>query len=321
MTQNIVEYLREMSVNNLFGLKSFDSSWPTWHAEIQNLFSGQIPTRQEILDIGDHLREVFSVTGQAGRSQSSVSVGGVCWEAIVCWYLNLCTVNRRTVVIRHNKGLIPEPIADAITVTYGNSNSNTESDLIAITFPDERDYTIDKDLISINAAGSTIPIPTYKTKRSKYNYKEIINALVERDFNDIEVHIIQCKTNWNDNAQIPMLWDAVYQAGNFRNGISVGINGKSIHYVKRFTYSFVTLPSNQLKTKGKDTFKTTSTSVLRVLNLSGGNYWGLPSKSEVASSVKELVSRNLQNGYNNLVINTIGKAIPQLNSTFNYFKL
>ena len=321
MPQNIVEYLREMSVNNLFGLKSFNNSWPTWHAEIQNLFSGQIPTQQEILNIGDHLREVFSVTGQAGRSQSSVSEGGACWEAIVCWYLNLCTVNRRTVVIKHKKELIPDPIADVITVTYGNSNSNTESDLIAITFPDKLDYTIDKNSININGAGSTNPIPTYKTARSKYNYKEIINALVERDFNEIEIHIIQCKTNWNDNAQIPMLWNTVYQAGNFRNGISVGINGKSIHYVKRFTYSFVTLPSNKLKKDGKDTFKTNSTSVLRVLNLSGGNYWGLPSKSGIASSVKELVNRHLNTGYNNSVINTISMAIPQLSSTFNYFKL
>lgn len=33
---------------------------------------------------------------------------------------------------------------------------------------------------------------------------------------NLEAHIIQCKTNWNDNAQIPMLWNMVYATKDFK---------------------------------------------------------------------------------------------------------
>lgn len=114
----------------------------------------------------------------------------------------------------------------------------------------------------------------------------ILDALVARDFNEIEKHIIQCKTNWNDNAQVPMLWDAVYAADRFRNGITVGQNGYSIRNVDMFTYSFATVPTVKLEKIKKD-----STCVLRVRNLSGGNYWGLPSQIGIADSLKEMLVR------------------------------
>ena len=117
-------------------------------------------------------------------------------------------------VIKHNRELIPEPINKAITVNYGNFRSNTESDLIAITFPDKIEYNMDKDNININDVNGN-PVATYSGRT--YQFLPILNALVSRDFDDIEIHIIQCKTNWNDNAQIPMLWDAVYSANTFRN--------------------------------------------------------------------------------------------------------
>ena len=40
---------------------------------------------------------------------------------------------------------------------------------------------------------------------------------------------LQCKTNWNDNAQVPMLWDIIYSSNEKLNNISVGINGVSPH--------------------------------------------------------------------------------------------
>lgn len=271
-----------------------------------------------IYSIGDSLRDIFRTTGQAGRSQSDVSCSGANWEALVYWYLNICLIDRRTFVLKHNKDLIPSPIKDAITVNYGNFRSNTESDLIAITFPDKAEYTIDKEQILINDIhGNSVDI----NKGKNYNFLPILDALVARDFDDIEIHIIQCKTNWNDNAQIPMLWDAVYSANTFRNGISVGTNGYSIHDAKRFTYSFVTVPSNQIKKNGRLTYKNTSTAVLRVLNLSGGNYWGLPSETGVASSIKELLERNLKSGHSNGIISTIRTSMSYLNSTYSYFDI
>ena len=323
---NIIEHGRMLAVQQLFTTNGFNSSWPTWKIEIQRLFHNPTsPTNQEILDIGDWLRDIFRTTGQAGRSQSDVSGGGSSWDALVCWYLNLCTSNRRTLVIKHNKKLIPKAVNEAITVNYGNFRSNTESDLIAITFPDRPEYCMDKNNIRItNSHHQLIPTykPTIRNPNPPYNYLEILNALVERDFNDIEIHIIPCKTNWNDNAQIPMLWDAIYSANNFRNGISVGTNGRSIHNINRFTYSFVTVPSNQLtKQNGSPTYGIQSTPVLRVANLSGGNYWGRPSQQGVASSIKELVSRNLSSGSIPNALTTIASTIPLLTTSYNYFDL
>lgn len=317
MTQNIIEYARELAIKQLFSANGFNTSWGQWKEKINNDFMGNPATPQQLLNIGDNLRDIFRTTGTAGRSQSDVSGGGANWEALVCWYLNLCTTNRRTYIIKHNKALIPECVSKAITVNYGNFRSNTESDLIAITFPDKAEYRIDKENIQItDSEGKTVP-----TKKGRnYNFLEIIAALAARDFGEIEIHIIQCKTNWNDNAQIPMLWDAIYSANNFRNGISVGTYGYSIHDVSRFTYSFATVPSNQLEKNGNPTYKVESTAVLRVRNLSGGNYWGLPSSS-VASSIKEMVERNLRSGSNVSVLSTLRQTIPQLQSTFSYFNL
>lgn len=319
MNQNIIEYARELSIKKLFETNGFSTVWPTWKNKIQtDIFNSAPPTEHLIYSIGDNLRDIFRTTGQAGRSQSDVSGGGANWEALVCWYLNICLIDRRTFVLKHNKDLTPSPIKDAITVNYGNFRSNTESDLIAITFPDKAEYTIDKEQILIkDIHGNSVDI----SKGKKYNFLPILDALVARDFDDIEIHIIQCKTNWNDNAQIPMLWDAVYSANTFRNGISVGTNGYSIHDAKRFTYSFVTVPSNQIKKNGRLTYKNTSTAVLRVLNLSGGNYWGLPSETGVASSIKELLERNLKSGHSNGIISTIRTSMSYLNSTYSYFDI
>lgn len=319
MEQNIIEYARELSVNQLFNAGGFNTSWNSWRNEISQKLNPNI-TQQKIFNLGDHLRDIFRTTGQAGRSQSDVAGGGASWESLVCWYLNLCTVNRRTFVIKHNKKLIPEPINKAITVNYGNFRSNTESDLIAITFPDKPEYSMDKFNIAISDSNNTL-IPITTSRNGAFNFLPILNTLVERDFNEIEIHIIQCKTNWNDNAQIPTLWDAIYSANTFRNGISVGSDGYSIHDIERFTYSFVTVPSNQLIKNGNQMYKINSTSVLRVTNLSGGNYWGLPSQQGIASSVKELVERNLKSGSSDSLLTTISQSLPYLSTTFSYFNL
>lgn len=317
MTQNIIEYARQLSIEKLFQTDGFKNVWPTWKQKINTEYLTNEPTPKQILNLGDHLREIFRATNNEGRTQSTISSGGAVWESLICWFLNLCTTNRNTFVIKHNKDLIPKPIADAITVNYGNFKSNTESDLIAITFPDKPEYKIDKYNIKIKNSNNEI----INMNSKKYPYLDIINALTDRDFEDIEIHIIQCKTNWNDNAQIPMLWDAVYAANKFKNNITVGTNNYSIQDIKKFTYSFVTVPTNKLEKNGKETYKISSTAVLRVTNLSGGNYWGLPSKTGIAKSVKELIETNLKSGNNQRFTNTLAQTLEQLNTTFKYFDL
>jgi len=80
---------------------------------------------------------------------------------------------------------------------------NTESYLSVIVFPNDGIFTEDvSDNTSlINEIESIVPIQ----KHGKFNCKEIIDVLLNIHIHEFELGIIQCKTNWNDNAQIPML--------------------------------------------------------------------------------------------------------------------
>lgn len=154
MSENIVEYIRKESINNLFKTNTFKNSWINWKQIISFDFTPN--SSRQIIDLGDKLSAIFTTTSPSVRDNSSVSGGGAAWESLVCWYLNLCLIGRRTVVIKHSKKLIPDPISDAITVKYNTFPSNTESDLIAITFPNKCEYIDDKDLINIRDSTGTV---------------------------------------------------------------------------------------------------------------------------------------------------------------------
>lgn len=313
MNNSICDYLRELAIENIFSNSTFQSCWSTWKPAIARLV-GSPPTATNIINLGDELSNIFRMTSTSGRGQSSLSGGGNAWEGIVCWYLNICLIGSRTVVIKQNRALIPEPIKDALTVSYGSSPSNTESDIVAITFPKRREYTNDKSTISIadTRTGQAIP----NISRGKFNYKPIIDALVSRDFNNCEIGVIQCKTNWNDNAQTPMLWDMIYFANGFHGrNITVGNSTYSIRNIPRFTYSFVTVPTS------RGPFNPTSLCVKRVFNISGGNYWGRPSVPSVANSIKDIFGRNFANGANNNLVDDLNSAIPHLHTDLSYFRL
>lgn len=56
---------------------------------------------------------------------------------------------------------------------------------------------------------------------------------------------------------------------------------------------FITVPTQ--KDIGK--FKASSASVLRVQNLTGGNFWGCQTRSGIANSAGEIFNRNFMSGY------------------------
>lgn len=314
MTQNIVEALREASIGKLFNARVFSECFNTWKTEINNLTPAK--TSRQVIDLGDHLSDIFRTTASEGRGQGDVSGGGAAWESLVCWYLNLCLIGRKTVVIKHHRELIPSPVSNAITVNYHNFISNTESDLIAITFPDKTEYSQDKEMIHILDENGMAVSTTIGQRNPCYNLSGIMNALCHRDFSDLEIHIIQCKTNWNDNAQIPMLWDMIYSATNFRTNVTVGRNGYSISDVSRFTYSFVTVPTSRLTG-----INANATCVKRVTNISGGNYWGKPTENNVANSIKEMLQRNLSTGHSRNHLSSLTAELPLLNTQYSFFKL
>ncbi|MCH4826643.1 hypothetical protein [Planococcus halocryophilus] len=313
MSQNIIEHLRQEAIQEIFKMKTFETAWAVWQKGIQ----GQISplNANNVLNLGDNLGDIFRSTGVAGRRQEDVSTGGNVWEALICWYLNLCLVGSRTVVFKQKKALLPTPVREALTVSYGTFPSNTESDLIAITFPEKSDYTsIDKHSISIrNDVGNLIPTLSGK----KYNFLEISNALLSRDFNDLEIGVIQCKTNWNDNAQVPMLWDMIYSSSGFsRHSIVVGTSLYSIRDLKKFSYSFVTVPTVKMSK-----INHTSTCVRRVQNLSGGNYWGYPSRASVANSIKDIFGRNFSSASTTSLAARLRVELPNLRTTYSYFNI
>ncbi|MEJ6476959.1 hypothetical protein [Pseudoalteromonas piscicida] len=296
---NAIEQLRENVISELLDLNTMKKVWPQWSHEISKSILNYPPTNKELRDLGNNLYTIFKGTSSGTRSQDEVSGGGAAWEGLVCWYLNLCLIGSRTVIIKSKKAHIPEAIQSAISVNYGNFKSNTESDLLAITFPDSPEIT-----------GDYIGEPK--------NVLSLLSPVVESRFHETELVIIQCKTNWNDNAQIPMLWDLIYSSQGFKGETTVGSNGYSHKKLQKFSYAFVTVP-----TVNPDKIKTTSTCVKRVQNLSGGNFWGLPSKTGVAMNLAEILDKNFQTtlqsykkGWNSEVSNEIREK-----NTNDYFKV
>tara|TARA_R110001592_G_scaffold110260_9_gene306457 strand:- start:279 stop:1208 length:930 start_codon:yes stop_codon:yes gene_type:complete len=306
----IPDYFRKISTESLFSTKTLQNCWPIWKETIDEIL-GENFNEIDVINLGDHLSDIFRSTGGEGRGQSEVSAGGTAWESLVCWYINLCTIGSRTVAIR-KMSLVPKPIQDAITVNYGNFACNTESDITVITFPDLPEYNTELEELEIE--NNDIIIETFK--KNKFN-TEVSDFITARDFDNFEIGVIQCKTNWNDNAQIPMLWDMIYSANGFRGrNITIGRNGFNIHNASNFSYSFVTVPSNQ-NTK----YKSDSVAVKRVTNLSGGNYWGGNTEQNVARSLKEIFTNNFQTGYPNNIRTEIRNALPLLENELSYFKI
>ena len=58
-------------------------------------------------------------------------------------------------------------------------------------------------------------------------------------------------------------------------------------------------------------FKPQGMAVKRIWGLSGGNYWGHPSKSDVALSVAEIFNRNFAVAFDDNVLSHVGRAIEQ----------
>lgn len=295
----IAEVLRSKVISDLHKVTVVDRCWPTWQQAYRALCGNPPDATKLINDLGSNLRSVFATTASAGRSQDELSGGGAAWEALVCWYLNLCLIGTNAVVVKKTSHL-PEPLRDALTLSYGTSQTNTESDLVAITFP-----------TSPELDGFMGP---YSGKK-RVEIDKVLASLMGQ----LEACVIQCKTNWNDNAQIPMLWDLVYSSTGFSAaGVSIGRNSHSVRTLKRFAYAFITAPSNP-----REKFKKDSMSVLRVSKLSGGNYWGCPRKNGVAGAVADIFARNFVSTTQvpgKPWLNHLSLEIKKLGQEYSYFK-
>lgn len=286
MISSIDSFRVNVVLKSLTNLNSLQSSWPSWKPQIDKLI--QTPNTEDgIYQLGSNLANIFRSNVVTGRSNSAVSSGGAAWEGLICWYLNLVFFGTDVLVVKPTLQQKPRVIDDATTVNIGNQRTNTESDLVAFSVPNN--HKVSDNIIDINKN-------------------------VEENLSDTDLTIIQCKTNWNDNAQIPMLWDLIYFSNSFRlPNVSVGTNGVTPNSFRKFSYSFMTVPTVNTN------FSAESLAVLRVKNLSGGNYWGRPSLNGVAKSISEFFTTNFGNHFNGSIQQSIKKNILNHPKVFENF--
>lgn len=224
------------------------------------------PAAREIYDLGTHLRDIFKLD-ISGREQGQLSGGGKVWESLVLYYLNLGFAGTDVVVVSDKNGIIPSSIQDATAITYGNNALKSDLDVICFSCP----------ALSEN--------PSEKTEKDCFKgVQKVVNT--PANFSDTAVVNLQCKTNWNDNAQIPMLWEHIFKLARSSNlpsaSYTVGENGYNISQLVNFTYGFATVPTNDI-----EKIKPSSMQVCRVRTLSGGYYWGFQTRKKVCSNIKE----------------------------------
>lgn len=261
----LIEQLRREAILDLFPLKGFGTHWEQRRQYLVGHLV-EAPKKSDIIRLGDHLSGAFKLTGSDDRSQGSLSSAGSTWEALIVWYLNLCLAGTRAVCVR-GAPLCPTPVRDSLSVCFENSVLRSEPDVL---------------LISSEALAST---PAASNRKAMWL---LVNDLLEESFENTGVVNFQCKTNWNDNAQIPMLWNMLYNQARkgalIPNGFSIGRNGYSLKNLGMFGYAFVTVPTQK---KGPQGYKAENLDVMRVKTMSAGNYWGHPSRNGICMSISE----------------------------------
>lgn len=259
-------------------IKSLKDSWDNWY-RILDLHLPDNANGQQVFNFAHHLSDMFQSNAVGGRGQSQLSGGGAAWECLVEWYLNLVFWGTPVIAARQNKAHIPKVLFNALSVTISNNTTNSESDIVVFSVP--------------NADGlASITL-------------EDINELISRNTERTDLSVVQCKTNWNDNAQIPMLWDLIYNSSGFNRipNVSVGVTGVNPNSFGSFSYAFVTVPTI------KKLPKPNGVAVLRVKNLTGGNYWGKPTMPSIAASLNEYFGRNFSHHFIGGVAQHISRQI------------
>ena len=270
---DIVEKHRDRLLRSSLDLKSFLSRYEAYYLPIIDKYLPDYPTPKQVYEIADHLSEIFMASSEEvsrgsgddnSEDQGNLSKAGIAWEALVVWTLNLHAYGSEVLVTRAGKERVPQVIRECLAVSHGNGPpDNTENDVIA--------FRVDP---------SRIP-----TEGSKLTYKALNVAAEDNPRAHLRVGLIQCKTNWNDNAQIPMAWNIIYEwarSSQTRNisDIRIGSAGKTPKTLEEFSYAFMTVPTVKNITQG-------STAVRRVRMLSGGNYWGKRDEKDIANSLNQ----------------------------------
>lgn len=262
--------------------KSIERLGGSWEHRRGILLTGipdlQMASPQQILDIGDHLSFAFQLQQLRNiRDQAAVSAAGSAWADLVAVYINLVLAGTDAVAL--TRSFVPDCVKEALKVTYRGQPAALQSDI---------------DLMVLFVPGL---MPIKSPGRARTAVTKAFSEACTGRFGDLSVTLFQLKTNWNDTAQVPMLWNMIYNvtaSGQMpQNGFSVGGGRYHLKGLRKFSYGFVTVPTQSDLTA----FKPTSMPVCRVAGCSGGAYWGRPTKNGVIKSIKEYF--NHQYNYSN----------------------
>ena len=198
----------------------------------------------------------------------------------------------------------------------------------AITFPDEKEFTDEIPESFINLSKPTEREPEGKTEKINQGSAIISSGMlgwlgqnIEKYFSGFELGIISCKTPWNDFAVIPEHWDLVYalsqempEALEIKKITIAKDSSFLIGGLKKFFYAFATLPSQD-----PSKFSNPKTlPIIRLKQLTGGNYWGLPSQTGV-QSIKEIFEKNFLSSIENGHLANLKKELSKLKTDYSYF--
>lgn len=291
-------------MTELSKVPSFRNTWPHLEKEILRSL-GDAPTGEDVFRLGDRLSLIFSSVmpsqaeaakqqavqgGQAvatlpeivSRDQSTVATAGAVWECLISWYLNFVCYGTDVIAAKRTKFNTPTVITDAITVTLHGYSSMSEADIVVFSVPGVKN--IPAEVLTIDD----------------------LNASIRDDAGSCSVAIVQCKTNWNENAQIPMLWDLIYRSVPVDLTLQLGCNGVSPRSFKdkSIKYAFMTVPTNR-----RSKYKAGGVPVNRVRGLSGGNYWGHPTEQGVARGFSEFLNTNFSAHFQGSIQNHIDREL------------
>ena len=76
----IPEYFRKISIESIFSTNTMTNCWPIWKESINEILGDDF-NETNIINLGDHLSDIFKSTGGEGRGQSELSAGGTAWES------------------------------------------------------------------------------------------------------------------------------------------------------------------------------------------------------------------------------------------------
>jgi len=295
---SLIETFRSRVVGDIMEMPTMDQSWDHFRTFFKGKFQSSPPSGDDIFRLGDELSSAFRSNRLPSRrksgtstdtAQSEASAGGAVWEALVVWYLNICLAGSHSVAIK-KRSQLPRLVRDALKITISGSASAslTEPDVVVLTVDDPH---LD-DLLPATPKKGSNPFTALDkliddSVRSDPSYKKRIKVIN-----------IQCKTNWNDSIQTPMLWNLLYAAARSpssstmlpvlgSDSITFGDNGNYIKELADFKYAFVTVPTNKL-----EAFTATSSPVIRSRSFTGGSYWGRPNSDFICTSVKEFFNKN-----------------------------